>query len=349
MSDLTRRGFMAATAGVAGTFALSACGSSAATPPAASGAASAKPASSSAAPVTPLNIVFGYIGDYNGTSLLAIADSLKLWEKHGLKASTKVFTNGPLQITALGTGDLDFGYIGPGAFWLPASGQAKIIAINTLGSADRVIAQPGITSMDQLKGKKVGVPEGTSGDMILTLALKKAGMSKKDLQILPMDASTVVSAFSSKAIDAAGIWYPNIATIKKTVPNLVELAKNQDFEAEVAFPNAFVAGNKVVTDQPEKVKRTLKVIREAMQYRMDKKDETIKLVAAMIKQDEAAVKADTENVKALSPADLDAKTADGTVNKWLTGMGDYFVSAAKLQTNPDPKSWYLGDLWSASK
>jgi hypothetical protein len=30
-------------------------------------------------------------------------------------------------------------------------------------------------------------------------------------------------------------------------------------------------------------------------------------------------------------------------------MGDYFVSAAKLQTNPDPKSWYLGDLWSASK
>lgn len=350
MSHFTRRGLLAASAAVAGSAALAACGSSAATPPAASaasGAGSAAAPASSA--LTPLSIVFGYIGDYNGTSLLAIADELKLWDKYGLKASTKVFTNGPLQITALGTGDLDFGYIGPGAFWLPASGQAKIISINTLGSADRVIAQPGITSMADLKGKKVGVPEGTSGDMILTMALKKAGLTKKDINVLPMDASTVVSAFSSKAIDAAGIWYPNIATIKKTVPNLVELAKNQDFEAEVAFPNAFVAGNKVVSDQPEKVKRTLKVIREAMQYRFDKKAETIKLVAKMLKQEEAAIGADTENVKALSPADLDTKTTDGTVTKWLTGMGDYFVSAGKIPSNVDPKTYYTGDLWTASK
>ncbi len=347
MSDLTRRGLLAAGAGLAGTIALSACSSSAAAPVASAKAPGAS--ASSSAPLTPVNVVFGYIGDYNGTSLLAIADELKLWDKYAVKATTKVFTNGPLQITALGTGDLDFGYIGPGAFWLPASGQAKIIAINTLGSADRVIAQPGIASMADLKGKKVGVPEGTSGDMILTLALKKAGMTKKDIQVVPMDAATVVSAFSSKAIDAAGIWYPNIATIKKTVPNLVELAKNQDFANEVSFPNAFVAGNKVVTDSPEKVKRVLKVLREAMQYRFDKKDETIKLVAKMIKQDEAAVKADTENVNALTPADLDAKTADGTVNRWLTGMGDYFLGAGKITSNPDPKTYYTGDLWTASK
>lgn len=341
MSDLTRRGLLAATAGIAGSFALSACGSSATPAPGASGQASSA--------LTPVNVVFGYIGDYNGTSLLAIADDQKLWDKHAVKATLKVFTNGPLQITALGTGDLDFGYIGPGAFWLPASGQAKIAAINTLGTADRVIAQPGITSIEQLKGKKVGVPEGTSGDMILTLALKRAGMTKKDIQALPMDASTVVSAFASKAIDGAGIWYPNIATIKKTVPDLVELAKNQDFAAEVSFPNAFVVGNKVATDSPDKVKRVLRVLREAMQYRIDHKPETIKLVAKMLKLDEAAVTADTENVTALTPAEIDAKTADGTVNKWLTGMGDYFMSAGKLQTNPDPKTYYLADVWTASK
>jgi NitT/TauT family transport system substrate-binding protein len=101
------------------------------------------------------------------------------------------------------------------------------------------------------------VPEGTSGDMILTLALQKAGMTNKDIQRVPMDASTIVSAFSSKQIDAAGFWYPAISTIKKTVPDLVELAKNDDFADKVSFPTAFVAGNNVVAEKAAAVTKVL--------------------------------------------------------------------------------------------
>src|SRR5262249_24678067 len=155
---------------------------------------------------------FGYIADYNGASLLAIAQKQGYWDDEGLSPDLKVFTNGPLQIQALGAGDLDFGYIGPGAFWLPASGQSKIVAIDTLTYAARVTGQPGIRSIKHVKGKRVGVPEGTSGDMVLTLALSDAGMSTKDIQKVPMDPATVVSAFVSGQIDAAGIWYPLIGT-----------------------------------------------------------------------------------------------------------------------------------------
>jgi NitT/TauT family transport system substrate-binding protein len=76
------------------------------------------------APLETIDVNFGYIPDFNGTSLLAIAEDQGIWEEHGLNVTTSSFTNGPLQIQALGTGDLDFGYIGPGAMWLPASGQA---------------------------------------------------------------------------------------------------------------------------------------------------------------------------------------------------------------------------------
>jgi NitT/TauT family transport system substrate-binding protein len=336
--SLSRRGLLAASLGAA-TAGLVGCSSST-TPPTVGGSSAALP---------PASITFGYIGDFNGTSLLAIAEAKGMWAEQNIKATTKVFTNGPLQITALGTGDLHFGYIGPGAFWLPASGQAKIVAMNTLGTADRVIAQPGITSMDQLRGKKVGVPEGTSGDMILTLALQKAGMTKADIQVTPMDASTVVAAFSSKAIDGAGIWYPNIATIKKSVPDLVEIAKNQDFVSQVAFPNAFVAGNKVVTEQKDVTIRVLKVLRKAMQFRKDNLPEAITLTAKVLKLEEAAVKADSENCQIFSPTEWDAKTADGTTTSWLKGMGDYFLSAKKITSNPAPSEWYLGDLFTSAK
>lgn len=290
-----------------------------------------------------IEVNFGYIPDFNGTSLLAIAEDQGLWEKHGIEATTSSFTNGPLQIQALGTGDLDFGYIGPGAFWLPASGQAKIVALNTLGRADRVVAQPGIESVEDLKGRTVAVPEGTSGDMILTLALEEAGMTKDDVELVPMEPPAIVAALSSGQVDAAGFWYPALATVKKQVPDLVELADNTDFEESVAFPTAFVAGNDVVADDPEKVDAVLKVLREAMAYRTENMDETIELTAGFNNLDAADVEADAANVQVLSAEEIDDLTQDGTTDTWLTGMQDYFVEAGQLDEPVEPSEFYTGD------
>lgn len=288
---------------------------------------------------------FGYIADFNGASLLAVAEDQGLWEKHGIDANVSSFTNGPLQIQALDTGDLDFGYIGPGAFWLPATGQAKIVALNTLGNADRVIAQPGIESVEDLAGRTVGVPEGTSGDMILSLALEEAGLTKDDVEVVNMDASTIVSAFASGQIDAAGFWYPAIATIKEQVPDVVELAKNEDFSETTAFPTAFVAGNELVENDPETVEKVLAVLREAMAYRADNMPETIKLTAAMLQLEPAQVEADAANVELLTAEQLDEYTEDGTVDEWLTSMNDFFISAERIPSEVDPATYYTGDLF----
>lgn len=292
-----------------------------------------------------IDVNFGYIPDFNGTSLLAIAEDQGLWDKYGLNVTAQNFTNGPLQIQALGTGDLDFGYIGPGAVWLPASGQAKIVALNTLGQADRVVAQPGIDSIEDLRGKTVAFPEGTSGDMILTLALEEAGMTKDDINAVPMEPAAIVAALSSKQVDGAGFWYPALATVKQQVPDLVELAENSDFEESVAFPTAFVAGNDVVADEPEKVDRVLKALRDAIAFRADNVDEAIQLTADFNALDPAQVEADAGNVQILSLDELDTLTEDGTVDTWLSGMVDYFVQAGKLDAPVEPSTFYTGDLF----
>ncbi|MFI2104866.1 aliphatic sulfonate ABC transporter substrate-binding protein [Isoptericola sp. NPDC019693] len=292
-----------------------------------------------------VEVNFGYIPDFNGTSLLAVAQDQGLWEKHGVEVEATSFTNGPLQIQALGTGDLDFGYIGPGAFWLPASGQAKIVAMNTLGQADRVVAQPGIDSIEDLEGKKVAIPEGTSGDMILTLALQDAGMTKDDVEIVPMEPAAIVAALSSGKVDGAGFWYPALATVKKQVPDLVELAENGDFEDTVAFPTAFVAGNDVVADDEEKVDRVLAALRDAIAYRADHMDETIELTAEFNDLPVADVRADAENVQVLDLEEIDGYTQDGTFDTWLSGMQDYFVQSGQLPEAVEPSEFYTGDLF----
>ena len=126
MTRISRRDFVAA----ASAFAVS--------------AAVARPAFAADA------VRIGYIGDFNGASLVAVATDQNLWAAQGLQPDLKVFTNGPIQIQAFGSGSLDFGYVGPGALWLPASGRAKVIAINNLGQADRVIAQAGVRTIADL-------------------------------------------------------------------------------------------------------------------------------------------------------------------------------------------------------
>ena len=292
-------------------------------------------------------ITYGYIPDFNGTSLLAIAEDQGLWEENGLTANLQTFTNGPLQIQALGTGDLDFGYIGPGAMWLPASGKAKIVTINGVGQADRVIAQPGIASIEDLAGKKVAIPEGTSGDMIVQLALEAAGMSIEDIEKVAMDAATVVSAFSSGQVDAAGIWYPMIDNIKEQVPELVELAQNSDFADVMQFPNVMVTGVNFPEENEETTIAVLKVLRTAMDYRVDNLDATIELVATMIGSDAEAVAGDASNGEYYKAADLDGLVTDGTIETWLTAMNGYFEDNGKIEGETvAPADYFTFDLFT---
>ncbi|MET7371964.1 aliphatic sulfonate ABC transporter substrate-binding protein [Micromonospora arida] len=326
MSPLSRRAVLAGIAGLGATAALAACGDD---DQSGSGGSATEP------------VKIGYIADFTGASLMAIADDKKLWAEHGLKPDLKVFTNGPLQVQALGAGDLDFGYLGPGAMWLPASGKARVIAINSLGFADRVIAKPGITSIAALKGKKVGVPEGTSGDMIVRLALRRAGLSIDDVQKVTMDPSTVVTAFGSGQIDAAGIWYPLIGTIKKRVPDLTELAKNEDFYPDISFPSAYVGRNDVVTGKPELVKKVLAVLRAANDERAADVNRAVEVTAKFLKSAPVdQLRAEATNARFLPSAELAAKSTDGTVAGWLTGLNGLFKDLGKLPDVVDPSTYY---------
>jgi NitT/TauT family transport system substrate-binding protein len=90
------------------------------------------------------------------------------------------------------------------------------------------------------------------------------------------------------------------------------------------------------------------VLRDAMDYRAANSDKTIELTAKMLNQPVDAVKADAANSQMLDRKQLDRYTSDGTITKWLTGMGDYFVGAGKLPQNVDPKTYYLGDTFTGA-
>lgn len=292
-------------------------------------------------------IRMGYIADYFGTSMVAIATAKGLWAKHGLDAELKVFTNGPIQVQALGAGSLDFAYIGPGAMWLPASGHAKVIAINAIGDTDRVIAQPAIKTMQQLKGKKVGVPEGTSGDMLLRMALKRNGMTLADVEVVKMDPSTIVTAFASRQVDAAGIWYPFVEVVRKQVPDLNELAANSNFFPEVAFPSAFIVGD-AMAGNTEVVKKVVAVIKEATDFRGANLEEAVQITAKFLGVPIDPLKAEAVKAKLPTSKELEQLTREGKVGAWLDTLAGLYVDFGRIKQPLPASTFYLGALYAGN-
>ncbi|WP_292133076.1 aliphatic sulfonate ABC transporter substrate-binding protein [Mesorhizobium sp.] len=292
---------------------------------------------------TPARI--GYNGDFWGASISGVAADQGFYAKHGVDADVKVFTNGPIQVQALGANSLEFGYLGPGALWLPATGKAKIIAVNDVGFSDRVIAQAGIKSIAELKGRKVAIAAGTSGDMLLRLALRKANMAMTDLDIVQMDPSTIVAAFASKQVDAAGIWYPFVGIIKTRVPDLVELAKNDDFYPQTTFPSVFIARNDLVEGNPDLVKNVVRAIKDAQDFRAANQDKAVEITSKLLGIPADQLTTEVGYGRFMTSAELIKLTKDGSVNGWFATMNDLFKTFGKLETSLDPKDYYLGDQY----
>lgn len=295
-------------------------------------------------------VKFGYIADYSGAAALAVADRQGLWDKAGIEPELKVFTNGPLQVQALDGGDLDFGYLGPGALWMPASGRAAIVAVNMLGHADRVIARPdtGITGPADLKGKKVAVPEGTSGEMILNLALREAGLAPDDVEKVRMDPSTVVTAFSSGQVEAAAIWYPLVDTIEAKVPDLVEVSSTTDYYPEQTFPNVFVARPQIAEEDPELAREVTGVLKAAGDWIAAHPEESEKVTAEFLDLPPEQLAGSTEHVEVLTSAKLTKLTEDGTVAGWFDELAGLFEEMGTLPEPGKAEDYYLGDLYTSA-
>ena len=133
----------------------------------------------------------------------------------GVTLKTATFNAGPEEVTALLSGALDAGYVGPNPAinaWQKSHGSAiKIVSGEASGGAFLVV-KPSITSARQLRGKKVASPQlGNTQDVALRTWLKSQGFTTTttgggDVSVVPQDNATTLQAFQAGAID--GAWVP---------------------------------------------------------------------------------------------------------------------------------------------
>jgi NitT/TauT family transport system substrate-binding protein len=112
------------------------------------------------------------------------------------------YNAGPEEVTALLSGALDAGFLGPNPAvnaYVQSHGEAvRIIAGGTSGGA-LLVVKPGIASPADLRGKKLADPQlGGTQDIALRWYLKSQGFATDaagggDVHVLPQDNATTLT------------------------------------------------------------------------------------------------------------------------------------------------------------
>jgi sulfonate transport system substrate-binding protein len=155
------------------------------------------------------------IGDQKGTGAQAILKAAGLLSTLPFKATWATFTSGPPMLQAMGTGAIDIGGVGDAPPVFAASGGENIEIVGarkTDFDRDAVVVPKGspITSIQQLKGKKIAYGSGSSANYNLLTVLGKAGLSTKDVNLVSLQPAPALAAFTSGAVDAWDIWPPYV-------------------------------------------------------------------------------------------------------------------------------------------
>ncbi len=196
------------------------------------------------------------------------------------------------KIAALASGATDIADLNTSQAIVAAHSGAEFKMVSSMfrtKGAFHLIADPSIESIADLKGKKIGIAVQGSGLEITVLEiLEQNGISRDDVTLIANGAyQQAYASLVSKQVDATIIHEPFV-TIGEKEGTAKLLALGWDY-----LPNfhtgVIVASDKLIAENPEAVRRTLKGYFESFQYAKEHRDEFIKWATNYLNLDEDVV------------------------------------------------------------
>jgi NitT/TauT family transport system substrate-binding protein len=216
-----------------------------------------------------------------------------IWRSVGLELEISAFRGDGQMQQALAAGSIDFGFgSGPGMGYAAKGVPARAVAViaNRPANMALVVARSsGITTIEGLKGKRIGV--STAGSLTDWLARNIAvsrNWKPTDLQIIPMgEMRTRLAAMRAGQLEGAvtsvqeafQIRDNNLGTVLTTFGEVVP-----NFHTHVVF-----ARDALIQNDADVVRRFLNGWFKTAAYMRDHKPETIQSVAATLRVTEKIV------------------------------------------------------------
>lgn len=143
------------------------------------------------------------------------------------------------------------------------SDQVVVLALDNSNGNDKIIAKAGINSIKELRGKTIATEKATISHYLLLIALKKDGLTEKDVNITFLEGEKGAEAFAAGKVDAVSVFTP-VSDIALKKSGSKEIASSKDFPGAVSDVLSFK--RKFVEEHPEVVQATVNSWFEALAY-----------------------------------------------------------------------------------
>jgi sulfonate transport system substrate-binding protein len=141
------------------------------------------------------------------------------------KTSYATFQGGPPLLEAFRAGAIDFGIVGDTVATTAHSSGQDIVAVAALengGWGHGLVVPPNrasaVTSVKDLKGRKVAYPRGTSLQGFAVEVLEEGGLKESDVERVQLAIPDVIGAIKSGDVDAGVLVEPALSTYLASTP-----------------------------------------------------------------------------------------------------------------------------------
>lgn len=217
-----------------------------------------------------------------------VAKESGIFERNGLDVTVNTGPSGSAMIAFLVGNQINAAY---GAE--QAGVSANLVDPNVVVVAEGVallrwlgIVARNITSMDGLKGKRIGVARGTGSETFWLSVVARMNLNAADYTIVNVEAPEMVAALERGNIDAYVVWEPWMTRGTRAVSNSRILVTNENIQV---IRNLIYMNKGWVEQNGEATQRFLRSMIQATDLIAANRDQAVQNVARFLRQDRGLV------------------------------------------------------------
>ena len=259
-------------------------------------------------------------GDYT----LLVAKEKGFFEANGVEVEPVYYDIFSRTYSDLASGQIDGALIAVGdAINIDRNAHMKVVAVHDNGGEDAVIVGPEINSIEDLKGKTIGMMIGSQYELTIVEMLRSASMGVGDVTMIAVNPKESLKTLENGQVQAA---YTREPYLSEALSSGYKVIYPQ--EQLYLFPHTLTFRKSIIDDRPEDVRAFLKAWFQAVDYRLQHPEETHAIAAKYLRVSVEKIQSD-DNLKILTLDDnkkLFNLQEDNSIYAITKITSDYLIS-----------------------
>jgi len=277
---------------------------------------------------------------WTGYALIYLANAKGIWKQHGLDVNFKDIEDPNDRFIALAAGRLEGMASTVDAFARQQSNgvaAVEVFPIDASVGGDGILAKNTIQTVADLKGKTIGVNQGSVSEWFLAQVLEKNGLHLSDVKEQNLTSGAAGAAFVASKLDVAVTWEPWLSKAKARTDGHVLVSSKQYPDL---IMDSFAFRKDFIQKYPDTVKEFMKAYYDAFTWMQANQTEALKAIGDAVQESASDVSADLSTMTLFDLSTgkqvIGTSSSHGKIYDNVKAAADFWKAQGKIDTAVNP-------------